>query len=187
MQEDIDVTQAVVVATSADDGDRAKINLVVDVMRDRLAEQLRQVGALDSRAGFILGSASLLTGVLALYRSPHLTATSVLVCLFGSSAQRVVDLAPFAGIATYVAVVITSYIAYALTKWTNAPEPNKFREGARTMNTLDLQNKLIDAILGSINQNQGRLAAKIGWVRAASILLLVEVAVVAILLLISNL
>lgn len=187
MQDDVEVVASVTMSPEPGSDDYAKSRLVLDVVREQLAEQMRHVGALDARAGFILGSASLLTSVLVLYRAPHLTPSSILVYSLGAYATAVTNILPFVGIGTYILVVLTSYMSYTLMRWKITPNPNLVRENTGDMSSSELQDRLIEEMLFAFNANEGNRAKKVRRTRLAFIALAFEITVVALLLIVTNL
>lgn len=92
------------------------LSLGLDLMRDNLTQQMSQADAVDTKAGFILGSASLITGALVAWHRPAL------------SAPGVVQWLPAAALVAYIAVVTLAAIAYFFRSYSLYPDPLKMRD-----------------------------------------------------------
>src|SRR5262245_24274473 len=103
------------------------LDIVFESARDLLKSQQAYAGTLDAKAGFVLGSATLLTGVVVQWREPQNVPTvpflgDVVGKTFGQALPFAVHTLPFFAIACYLLVVITAYKAYRLYRFAVVPK-----------------------------------------------------------------
>ncbi|PWT74737.1 MAG: hypothetical protein C5B60_06355 [Chloroflexi bacterium] len=106
----------------ADVPEMPSIAVALDLAREALTRQFAKADTLNTKAGFILGSASLLTGVLTAWRVPPADTVSAL----GLSVQGIRWL-PLGAVTIYFFVALTSFLAYRLQSYSVAPDPRILR------------------------------------------------------------
>jgi hypothetical protein len=155
--------------------------VALDLAQQALSRQVQQADTLNTKAGFILGSASLLTGVLTAWRVPHPSLVSVL----GLPAVNVGWL-PVAAVGTYFLVVVTSFTAYRLQNYNLAPDPRVLREKYLTRDAQETQRAAFKASTLAFEANLRTIGRKIAWTWTAFGCLILEAAIVALILLVES-
>jgi hypothetical protein len=163
------------------------LDIVLTLTRQQFVAQQTYTGALDAKAGFILGSASLLTGVLAVWQTPKPADYSLLTQLIGGAASSIVQLVPLTALVIYLIVVVTSYAAYVPFKFVEVPDPNRLASVYKPLPAGETKEAVLSATLAGFNQNGARLKVKAFRVRLAFGALLAEAIVVAALLSVGHL
>jgi hypothetical protein len=90
-------------------------------------------------------------------------------------------------VVVYLAVVITAYRAYALTRFSFAPQPKTLRDLYLREPNSTTQERVLDTLVEVFRRNQRVVARKVRWIRASFVALLAETFVVGLLLLTQNL
>jgi hypothetical protein len=149
--------------------------------KEALAAQLAQAHTLDSKASFVLTSATILTAsALAVHQAAaNLSGTGVgtahpragMVVL----AQVLAVLAVFA----YLAVVYTSFRAYTLRSYAGPADPRQLEARYVDMNAQLAKATLFSTMVKSYGDNSALLDQKASWTHYALYALLGEAALVA--------
>jgi hypothetical protein len=152
------------------------LDIALDLTREQLAAQQTQAGALDSKAGFVLGSASLLTGVLVAFRPATGLAS------YPEPLPTVAHYLPFAAIVTYLVVISTSYRAYSLRRYQVVANPRKLYFHYLRKPAWRTKGTVLRTMLIVYARNERTLRAKVRWARAALAALTLEAIIVALIL-----
>lgn len=154
--------------------DYPSLDIVLDLTKEQIQSQLSQHNSLDGKAGFVLGSASILTGVLLAWHPPTAQITF----------PRSVFLQglPIIAIGTYLFLVAFSYKAYSLRSLREVGEPSVLISSYLRLPEKLTKATVLSTMSVAYQLNQKALQAKIRWVRAALIALLFEVVVIGLLL-----
>jgi hypothetical protein len=144
--------------------------------KEALAAQLAQAHTLDSKASFVLTSASILTAsALAVHQAAaNLRGT-------GPPAGMVVLAKVLAVLAVvaYLAVVYTSFRAYTLRSYAGPADPRQLEARYVDMNAQLAKATLFSTMVKSYGDNSALLDQKASWTRYALYALLGEAALVA--------
>lgn len=139
----------------------------LDLMRDKLSHQMAQADAVDTKAGFILGSSSLITGVLvAWHRLP-------------TGSPGIVQWLPAVAIGVYIMVVAFSAFAYFVKKYGVPPEPVKMRDIFLFLEAETAQDKIFHGMVVAYLRNDRTIGTKLHWLQTAFIAFGLQIAVVA--------
>lgn len=170
---------------ASESGDPAalkSLDLVFQLVREQYSSQQSYITALDAKAGFILGSATLLTGVLAVWQVPRSPNSRYLISVFGSGAQGIVQNLPLVAIGVYLAVVLTAYVAYVPFWFSEVPEPNALVKAFLVRPELETKKAVLATTLAAFQKNRRRLSVKSRCIQLAFGALLLEILLVAMLL-----
>jgi len=146
------------------------LELCYDLAREQIVAQTNRLSTLDTKASFVLGSASILTTAALDLRSA-LVSSHVLIPLL--------SILVVLGALAYVVVVLFAFFAYTLRPWKWTPQLSElkhdyiFREREYTMGTM------LSNMTEVFNQNERTLLDKARWTKVAVLALLVEAALVA--------
>ena len=143
------------------------LDIVLDLVRDQLKAQDDYAGSLDAKAGFILGSASLLTGVLVVFKIPLPVSGSLLVRLPGLGVVNWLSSLPAAALVIYLVIVTTAYMAYRLRNFQQVPKPNILA----SLYLMETENATKATVLATMltvfNHNERMLDKKATWTSLA--------------------
>lgn len=143
------------------------MRLGLDLMRDRLSLQMDQADAIDTKAGFVLGSSSIVTGVLvAWHRLP-------------SNAPGIVQWLPAIAIAVYIVVVVLSAFAYFVKKYGVSPDPVKMRDKYVFWKPEEVEDELFHGMVVAYLHNGRTIGTKLHWLQTAFIAFGLQIIVVA--------
>lgn len=130
------------------------LDLVFDLTRERLSAQLTSVDSLDTKANFVLGSATLLTAA----------AATIQGLSHYDSAVRFVAI--LVAMSLYLAVIFTSFRAYMIRVYHQAPDPAAL-EGYMWEQLEPTKGTLLKEMVGCYNDNKEEIARKVWWLRWA--------------------
>jgi drug/metabolite transporter superfamily protein YnfA len=143
------------------------LDLGLDLMRDNLAQQMSQADALDTKAGFILGSASLITGVLVAWHKLPLGAPGIVQWL------------PAIAIAVYAAVVTCAAFAYFVREYSLSPGPVTIRDKFVFWELPESKDEIFHGMVLAWLRNSKQIGLKLHWLELAFIAFGVQITVVA--------
>jgi hypothetical protein len=148
--------------------------------KEALAAQLAQAHTLDSKASFVLTSASILTAsALALHQAvASLSGAGTTAHRSGGIIVLVQVLAVLAVVA-YLAVVYTSFRAYTLRSYAGPADPRQLEARYVDMDAELAKATLFSTMVKSYSDNSALLDQKASWTRYALYALLGEAALVA--------
>jgi len=156
--------------------DVPSLNIVFDLTRERVGAQLTQIIGMDTKAGLVLASASLLTGVLATWHVPTTIARyPPLIAWF-------ITRIPLISIVIYLVVIGTSFFALRPRDYYISPDPSSlWKEYSQKPDPFT--KRRVRAVMADDYQNNAKaIISKIHWTRAAFIALAVEAFLVAVIL-----
>ena len=160
------------VAANVQNAEPSSVSVLLELAPAALANQASQIDALDTKAGFILGSSSLLTGVLTTWRVPL------------HAPELVVWLLPIIALVVYGVVIYCGYKGYALGTYHFAPSPVILWEDWLDAKPYDIRRQVLSDIAGSYSDSEQKIKAKEKWVdRALKAFALQAIIVAAIILL----
>jgi hypothetical protein len=167
---------------SADKDKDAGVEIILDLVRERVEGQREQVDGLDNKAGFVLTSATILLGT-ALTAQVAITQSSVSV--FGHSLSRALPLVLL--VLPYLAAVATAYQAYKVRPYSLAPEPDML-----VMHFLDappgeVRENVARAMAKAFADNLAKVKEKVKWTRWALWALGIETVVLMLVLIVESL
>ena len=163
--------------------DSPSLDIVLDLVRDQLNTQDDYANTLDAKAGFILGSASLLTGILVIFKIP-LPVGDFLVRLLGSGTARWLSALPVVALVIYLVIVTTAYKAYRLRNFYQVPNPNTLVDAYLTQAENATKATMVATMLTVFNDNEHTLKGKAAstsvafaalWIEAFTVLLMLIV------------
>lgn len=147
------------------------LDIALDLAREQLGSQLQHADSIDTKAGLILGSASLLTGILSVWQVPHILAHNVLLA-------KGLALLVFL---VYAAVVFTAGKAYALQPYNRPPHPKRLN-AYLAQPEQQTKGTVLSSIIQAYLANEKTLERKVCWTTRAFYALCVEVGVVGVVL-----
>jgi hypothetical protein len=156
-----------------------------ELTKEALDAQLAQAHTLDSKASFVLTSASVLTAAaLAL----HQAATNLAGAAAPSSHPEGLAYAAKAlgilGVLAYVGVVYTSFRAYTLRSYAGPADPRQLKDRYVNMDVQLAKATIFSTMVESYTSNSAVLERKVLWTRYALYALLAEAALVALITLV---
>jgi hypothetical protein len=136
--------------------------------KEALADQLAQSRALDSKASFVLTSASILTAAaLALHQAvAGLAGTGAVATLPGGLVVLAKVLAVLAVLA-YLAVIYTAFRAYTLRSYDGPADPRQLASKYVDMDSELAKATLFATMVKSYGENSTVLDQKVAWTRYA--------------------
>ncbi|HEY7780276.1 MAG TPA: hypothetical protein VIC85_08710 [Ktedonobacterales bacterium] len=137
-----------------------------DLAHDLVQIQLGQSDALDSKANFVLGSATVLIGTYAAFLAAHVT----------TQKYSVPDYLLLNGplLLSYLATVVFAYLGYVVRKFKTAPNPNKFVELLLHVEVRQTRLTLLEALATAYAINANQLSKKANYVTVALTFLCIE-------------
>ncbi len=139
------------------------LELIYDEIKGRLTYQVAQIGALDTKANFGLGSATLLTaGVATLGET---VGTSFIAALLTIAALAVYVL---------VIVIVFSFCAYRLRPWSVTPNPRQVLDDAASWSEEETRARLAKQRVEDFERNEREISIKAMWVRRTLYALMFE-------------
>lgn len=144
--------------------------LAFELAREQLADQRSQAAGLDTKASFVLGSASLLTAAATALHSMSASATP----------HPLLTTIALLAVFVYLVVVAASYQAYTLRVYKHVPNLERLQEyiGVELQQT---KGTLLSTMVLAYGENQRTLAKKVRWTKTALFALAVEAVVLAVL------
>lgn len=168
-------------ASQVDPSTVPSLELALDLTREQLAAQKDQGTALDTKAGFVLGAASLLTSALTSYKP------SAALSEYPPVVQVVAPYMTFVAIGVYALVVLSSFRAFTLRRYQRAPRPRRLYDTYMTLPLVWTQGTVLRTMVAVYESNERILRSKVRWTRAALIALAFEAFVVGLMLVIQYL
>lgn len=153
----------------------ASLDVVFDLTRDQLSFQMSQVDGLDTKAGFVLASASLLTGALATWHVPATTSYSPFIATF-------IQHIPLISILIYLVVIVTSFMAIMVRTYEYPTAPTQLRELYLHWPEQATKRKMRANIEAAYIRNEEKIKGKTRWTLAAFGALAIEALIVAVIL-----
>jgi len=144
------------------------VDTLYDVVQRQTDAQQAQVASLESKAVFVLGSASLLTAAAtALPRVAMLSAKAT------RPHTMLVHVAELLTVAVYVVVVACSSLAYSVRRYQTPPDPRVIREYMYD-EAVTVKRTFMANMIRAFDDNQVAVKRKVWWTRAALWALLAE-------------
>lgn len=134
----------------------ASVNVVCDVVDYRLKEQEEKIKALDTKAGFVLGSASLLiTGLAGLQKTVFDMSTYLAVkhLVFDYASKATIAGLTILAVVAYFALVVASYHAYKIREYLTLTRVDEFRDKHIDLPEDEAKRALIDTRVGIVISN----------------------------------
>jgi len=173
----------IIAQAPATPADYPSLDIILDFTRDQLAAQHSYASALDSKAGFVLGSASLLSGLLVAWRPPQSDVQYPLALqALVEALPGFVTALPLVVIGIYLFVIATAYRAYSLHSYKDVPNPKVLYPEYLKTDEFSTKGTVLATMVSAYNSNERTLKGKVFWTRAALLALLVEALVVAVML-----
>lgn len=148
------------------------LDVVYEYVKDQVGVQNDQINALDGKAGFILGSASLLTAGAASFQAVLSDSSSKLLAngLNPFVLQGITVLA----LVFYLLVVYSSYQAYKLRSYPSVGDVRLLRNKYEAKSVEATKGSLLDTMLIVIQYNHELIDDKANWLQRALILFVIE-------------
>lgn len=143
------------------------LDLGLDLMRDNLSQQMSSADSIDAKAGFILGSASLITGVLVAWHK------------LPTGAPGIVQWLPAIAICVYVAVVTFAGLAYAVRPYKLSPDPVKLRDRYLFWTDVKAKDEIFHGMVISWLKNGKQIGIKLHWLSLAFAAFAIQIIIVA--------
>jgi hypothetical protein len=149
--------------------------------KEALAAQLAQSHTLDSKASFVLASASILSAsALALHQAvANLSGTGVGTAPMPSGFVVLARILAVLAVLAYLGVVYTSFRAYTLRSYAGPADPRQLEVKYVSMDAELAKATLFSTMVKSYGDNSALLDQKASWTRYALYALLGEAALVA--------
>ena len=165
----------------------ASLDVLMEYINRHLDSLDSQISTLDNKAGFVLGSASLLIAGIGGFASAMDTTTPKLVTqgIISSDWQLLIFIPIVVAGILYLALVYTAYLAYKTRQYHAIAKFKELMDYTLAMDLSPEQTKrdLIEDLLKVIEANQRTINTKAKWTRYALRLLLIEAILVVMLLL----
>lgn len=151
-----------------DDGRSApSLSFGLELMRDKLSHQMAQADAIDTKAGFVLGSSSLITDILVAWHRLPVTAPSIVQWL------------PAIAIIVYIAVVVSSAFAYFMRKYGVPPKPVKMRDEYLFWEREKAEDEISHGMVLAWLYNNQTIGTKLHWLQTAFLVFGLQIVVLA--------
>jgi len=162
--------------------DSPSLNVIFDAVKERVEDQKGRIAALDTKAGFTLGAATILTGGIS-------TLTAGLAGFTGDeakpmkhidlgagslSAQQIVALVVALILAAYAFLVFTTFQAFRLRSFAIAPEPTTLRKEWSSESEQSTKAGLVDAMVYAFETNKDTIKGKTTWTNRAILAIVLE-------------
>jgi hypothetical protein len=148
------------------------LELCFDLARDQLDAQSKRASNLDTKASFVLGSASILTTTAVAFKAAFTSAQATNLGMI---------VLAIAGAAAYVGVVGSAFMAYTLRSYAWVPQVSELKAHYMTKPLEYTRGTLLSSMVIAFTENERTIGRKVVWTRAALMTLLVEAAIVALL------
>jgi hypothetical protein len=156
-----------------------------ELTKETLGAQLAQAHTLDSKASFVLTSASVLTAAaLALHQAVTNVAGSVASSTQPEAPAVAAKVFGILGVLAYVGVVYTSFRAYTLRSYAGPADPRQLKEKYVNMDVKLAKAAIFSTMVESYTSNSMVLERKVLWTRYALYALVAEAALVALITLV---
>jgi hypothetical protein len=156
------------------------LSVLYDYAQNFIQQQLSQADALDTKASFVLGSASLLAaGVVAFQQALG----SVGASLKTHNYSEILVVAPTAAsILLFLAVVICSWLAFSMRNYATIGHLRYMWNTYLTASEDETKYRILSTLLSASDNNTKELNSKVRWTKIALGLLLAESFAVALLI-----
>ena len=144
------------------------LNLVFDLAQEQLANQLSWVDTLDTKANFVLGSATLLVAGAAALRGATGDARLIVYCVAALAMML------------YGVVIFAAYRAYTTREYNRAPDPSNGLEEYIWADTQRTKATVLGEIIEAYSANKKIIANKARWLRRALKAFCVEAVLLAV-------
>jgi hypothetical protein len=174
------------------------LDLAFDLAKDRVAGQLEQVDALDTKANFILGSATTLLAAALVLQAVILTVQkSSPAQQVASSSTRTPIQPSFCSLITnkplafspfvilliiYLILMAISFAAYRLRAYQHTPDPETIYKKYLTEDATKTKAFIFRAMVAVYQENKKTIDRKVFWISTAFIALGVEVVALVLIL-----
>lgn len=160
------------------------LDVVFDYVKIYSESQDTQISALDSKAGFVLGSASLLTTGVSVFQSSSLSASAQLVIrgIIPVWSYWLVFSLLCLALITYALSVLTAYQAYKVQGYSTISEIKLLRDKYIDEAPDVTKQALLDTMVEAVEINKVKVENKAVWTKRSLVLLGVEAVFVAILI-----
>lgn len=150
------------------------LDVALDLTRERVSQQRQQVDSLDTKANFILTSATVLVGT---GLTAQLAITAKRIRLFGWTVGRAVPLVVLA--AVYLGVVVAAIRAYRIRSYSLAPEPSVLVDKYLEADEEETKEHALRAMAEAFDNNLPEIKKKVWWLKWALRALVAETVVLA--------
>lgn len=148
------------------------LDLVFDAVRVQVDDQRGLIAALDNKAGFSLGAASILTGgigtlaasLAALSSNRTASMKYLRLGLFDVSASQLIVITILLTFLAYLFVVYTAYQAYKLRRYASGPDVTALATKYVYEAPSETKGAMISSMVRGYQENQKVIAKKTTWV-----------------------
>jgi hypothetical protein len=153
------------------------LDVILEAARKRIEEQNALISVLDTKAGFVLGSASLLTAGVGTFARTAFDVSERLstanLKLDDSSRKGLLILAALA-LLFYLGIMVCGLLAYRLRKYETLTEIGVLRDLYLTETEATTKLVMLDTLDKAIKGNDPKIKRKASWAQIAVILLVGE-------------
>ncbi len=162
--------------------DSPSLDIIFEAVKERVDDQKGRIDALDGKAGFTLGAATILTGGigtlttgLAGFTGKDAKPMKYIDLYVGSlSANQLVAIVVALILPAYVYMVYTTFQAFKLRPFANAPNPTRLRDAWQTEPEKSTKAGLVDAMVTAFERNSVTIADKTNWTNRAILAIALE-------------
>lgn len=163
----------------------ATLDVLFDVAKNRLSLQDSQADALDTKAGFVLGTATILTGVVVAFQQAAMDAIARAIgnnLLLRVAATLIVLALVGLVVSIYLDIVRGSYAAYKLHRYNTVDITEEIREEYIFKGPTETKITYLNEMIAAIAENEKTLQQKVESAETALNSLLVEARLTAFLI-----
>lgn len=174
-----------------DHPDYPSLNIVAELTKERVVDQLEQVKILDGKANFVLGAATALVsaslilqaGLLSTQSTPSSSknTSSLHSSSFALTTSNLFHLLPLALlILPYLAVMISAFLAYRIRVYKQTPDPERLYENYLQKDEQETKAAVYRATLEAYKANVKTINRKVRCLNIAFVFLTIETILLAI-------
>lgn len=138
------------------------LDIVLDFTRERQSAQLQLTTDLDSKANFVLGSATLLT-------------TAAIALRNATSSWRWLEVV---AILVYCVVVFSSFMAYRVREYAQAPDPVALESNMHEA-VVKTKGEILREMVRAYDTNKTAIRRKTAWLKWSFVAFMIEVVLLA--------
>ncbi|HEY0071667.1 MAG TPA: hypothetical protein VGE04_17005 [Chloroflexia bacterium] len=160
------------------------LDVILEVARERVKEQNSYIGVLDTKAGFVIGSASLLTAGLAGFFDTVFQSIDALILSQPIQTLPIKEAALLltaSAMLLYLGIAFAGYQAYKLRDYPELSDIRSLRDIYLNERTEDTQLAILDTLTDIVEVNDREIKDKAWWTQLAVVLLIVQAVFIAVL------
>lgn len=160
------------------------LEVILEVAKERVKEQNSYIGVLDTKAGFVIGSASLLTAGLAGFFDTVFQSIEALVAsqpIQTFPIKEAALLLTATAVLLYLGIAFAGYQAYKLRDYPELSAIRSLRDIYLNERPEDTQLAILDTLTDIVEVNDREIKDKAWWTQLAVVLLIVQAILIAVL------